>query len=279
MVSLDIPRFLPSGVFSYHSHKLNVNLPFVAATFGTGLIASFAVWCYRDYQDYLALGPGGPPYNVKGWGWITFGIRPFAMSKTGALYVKDYPQDGVHSSIEELPVRKGERAVLGGIAPHRQLSQHSPEIMRQFITNLFSNAAKQHSDLLHIQKSKYERHHDALFVSSELLASRDSANIPETAQIARGELGHAHPDLSVHLYLRPADARRIIEKSWAERHRLAVPKTSWIKNMYAVSDTYLMIYGPRNDAEMEVLRVILENSIRFMTGTENVQRIEWKTAL
>ena len=104
-------------------------------------------------------------------------------------------------------------------------------------------------------------------------------NLPETAHIARGELGHAHPDLSVHLYLSPADARRVIENSWAERHRLSVPKTWWVKNKYAIADTYLMIYGPRDAEEMEVLRVILENSIRFMTGAENVQKLEWRTAL
>lgn len=52
----------------------------------------------------------------------------------------------------------------------------------------------------------YERHHDALFVAHKLLESQPDT-MPNTAIIARGELGHAHPDLSVHLYLSPADAR------------------------------------------------------------------------
>lgn len=88
-----------------------------------------------------------------------------------------------------------------------------------------------------------------------------------------------HPDLSVHLYLSPADARVIIEKGWAERHRLSVPETSWVKNKYAIASTYLMIYGPRDEAEMEVLRVILENSIRFMTGQDEVEKVQWKDIL
>jgi hypothetical protein len=151
-------------------------------------------------------------------------------------------------------------------------------IPAKFVTNLFMNAAKQHPTLLEIQKSKYERLHDALFVSSAILENADS-KIPATARIARGEVGHSHTDLSVHLYLSPPDARHIIEKSWAERHRLSVPKTSWFKNKFAVADTYLMIYGPRNEDEMEVLRVILENSIRYMTGTDDVKEIEWRRAL
>lgn len=37
-----------------------------------------------------------------------------------------------------------------------------------------------------------------------------------------------------------------------------------------------MIYGPRDEEEMEVLRVILENSIRFMTGQDEVEKVQWK---
>jgi hypothetical protein len=114
-----------------------------------------------------------------------------------------------------------------------------------------------------------------LFVSSKLLEHKPE-NLPKTAIIARGELGHAHPDLSVHLYLSPADARVVIEKGWAERHRLSVPEDRWVKNKYAIASTYLMIYGPRDEKEMEILRLILENSIRFMTGKEAVKTVQWK---
>lgn len=148
----------------------------------------------------------------------------------------------------------------------------------QYIENLFTNAARQHHTILETKKSLYERHHDALFVSRMLLESQPEY-LPNTAIIARGELGHVHPDLSVHLYLSPADARVIIEKGWAERHRLSVPETSWVKNKYAIASTYLMIYGPRDEAEMEVLRVILENSIRFMTGQDEVEKVQWKDIL
>lgn len=39
-----------------------------------------------------------------------------------------------------------------------------------------------------------------------------------------------------------------------------------------------MIYGPRDDGELEVLATILRNSIRFMTGVEeeDVEPIGWK---
>lgn len=113
--------------------------------------------------------------------------------------------------------------------------------------------------------SLYERHHPALFLCQDVLKSA-SSGLPNTAIVARGEIGHFHPDLSVHLYVSPADARTLIEKGWAERHRLAVPKTSWVKNQYAVADTYLMVYGPRDEAEVECLQKMLIASMSFMSG-------------
>lgn len=98
---------------------------------GAFLASASVLWCIRDYQKYLALGPGGPPYNIKGWAWITFAVRPFALKASDTTMVSDYPEDGHHIDIKKLPHRHGPRAELGGIAPHRQLSQHAPEHMRQ----------------------------------------------------------------------------------------------------------------------------------------------------
>lgn len=104
-----------------------------AAITGVSTVALSAalVWCIRDYRAYLALGPGGPPYNVLGWAMITFLVRPFALSKSATTSTSDYPVEGAHEDIKALPERKGERATVGGIAPHRQLSQHPPAEMRE----------------------------------------------------------------------------------------------------------------------------------------------------
>ena len=96
----------------------------------TTLAVGAIVWCVRDYHDFLALGPGGAPYNVGGWTIVTL-IRPFALSKGGAKQVSTFPSEGAHEEIQNLPERKGERASVGGIIPHRQLSQHTPKEMQQ----------------------------------------------------------------------------------------------------------------------------------------------------
>ena len=92
-------------------------------------VLSAVVWGVRDYQAFLALGPGGVAHNVKGWLLVTL-LRPFALSKRGALRASDYPSVGAHEEIEALPNRTGPRATVGGIVPHRQLSQHPGEGMK-----------------------------------------------------------------------------------------------------------------------------------------------------
>lgn len=40
--------------------------------------------------------------------------------------------------------------------------------------------------------------------------------------------------------------------------------------MFNVAGTYLMIYGPRDEGELETMKTILENSVKFMTGVEEL---------
>ena len=54
----------------------------------------------------------------------------------------------------------------------------------------------QNGTLLEERLSLYEKHNPALFVRQHILQSEDQA-VPETARIARGEIGHVHPDVSI----------------------------------------------------------------------------------
>ncbi|OJZ83017.1 hypothetical protein ASPFODRAFT_73516 [Aspergillus luchuensis CBS 106.47] len=249
--------------------------PNLLATYSicTSLLALAVAWCANDYRKYLRLGPGGPPYNLYGWALITFTIRPFALSPSGSVWTGDYPSIGAHEYILALPPRHGERALLGGIAPHRQLTQHPAPTMKVHVQRLFDNVVKQNSTLLETKLSLYERHNPALFVHPAYRA-QSGARLPETVSVSRGEIGHMHPDISVHLYVSPADARVLIEKGWAERHRLArqVPFLGR-QHLYNIAGTYLMIYGPRNADEVAVLATILRAAVSFMTGQENVEPI------
>ncbi|KAK1657422.1 hypothetical protein BDP55DRAFT_638754 [Colletotrichum godetiae] len=251
----------------------------------TTLATPLLLWAaYRDYRAYIALGPGGVPHNALGWLLVTLGLRPFALSKSSATWTGDYPDQGSHAEIRALPERNGERAELGGIVPHRQLSQHAPEKMREFIENLFANAVTQNPSLLTTKLSLYERNNPALFLHPQVLSSLASSSGATTTSsstpvVARGEIAHHHTDLSIHLYLAPADAKLAIQKRWAERHRLSLPRGSFLANRLHLADSYLMVYGPRDEEEMEVLAELLRCGVRFMIGREDVGVIEWRRKL
>lgn len=151
---------------------------------------------------------------------------------------------------------------------------------------MFANAVIANGDILEEKLSLYERHNKAIYVRESLLASVSNpknptdARPPPTAVIARGEIGHIHPDYSLHLYLSPAEARVVIEKGWGERHRLSKPSNSWVtfKERGNLADTYLMVYGPRTEEECEAVSVMLRASLRFMTGQERGD-VPWRVLL
>lgn len=124
----------------------------------TTLTVGAIAWCIRDYQEYLALGPGGLPHDIRGWAAVNI-LRPFALSKNGAKQTSTYPSEGAHEEIRSLPNRMGERASVGGIIPHRQLSQHSPEEMKQVWVSPRQTAGEAQCQLLSFlvhQKSTQE---------------------------------------------------------------------------------------------------------------------------
>lgn len=132
---------------------------------------------------------------------------------------------------------------------------------------------EQNSTLVEAKLSHYERHNPALYIHPNVLASTSSA-VPEAARVAQGEIGHIHPDLSIHLYFSEVDAKAIMERGWGERHRLA-RKTPWYypgqKFMFGLAPTYVLVYGPRGEAEFEVVKTLLKTSVRFMTGSTEVK--------
>ena len=74
------------------------------------------------------------------------------------------------------------------------------------------------------------------------------------------EFAHLHPpyDGSLHAAL-PADlARLAVERGWAEPHPIA--------KLGLIPPTIVMIYGPRTEAELEVVADLVDASRRFAAG-------------
>ena len=59
----------------------------------------------------------------------------------------------------------------------------------------------------------------------------------------------------MHIIFSPSDTKEIIEKGWGELHGLA--------GQGAAAKTYMMIYSPRNEMELEISKKILEAAVKY----------------
>ena len=139
--------------------------------------------------------------------------------------------------------------------------------------DLFDGVVTHNPTLLESKLSHYEKHNAAIYVHQSLL-SANASSLPDTAKVAQGEIGHIHPDSSFHLYFSPADARLVIERGWGERHRLARMQPWYFgrkKNLFGIAPSYILLYGPRDQAELSVAKTLLHASVEFMTGRSDVK--------
>jgi phospholipase/carboxylesterase len=68
------------------------------------------------------------------------------------------------------------------------------------------------------------------------------------------EFAHLHPvrDGSLHMALPPGIVDQVVENGWAERHPLA--------GQFGLGTNIVMVYGPRDDVELEVVTALLRAS-------------------
>ena len=151
---------------------------------------------------------------------------------------------GVNSG-NRLPRRPGQRPHTRrrvGTA-HAQLSQNAPVELQE---KLFERARAlpgviTGESLVSVPGAR------ALFLEESL------AEGPEEAFQAGTEFAHIHPayDGSLHVTLPTLMVREVEDKSWGERHPVSPS---------------VMVYGPRDEFELEVVWRLLDASYRFATG-------------
>ncbi len=69
---------------------------------------------------------------------------------------------------------------------------------------------------------------------------------------------HPAPDQSLHVTLPERRAREAIEAGWAEHHPLVAEGR--------LPPTHVMVYAPRDDAELEVVYGLVRESYQFARG-------------
>ncbi|KAL5120237.1 hypothetical protein ACEQ8H_001795 [Pleosporales sp. CAS-2024a] len=229
----------------------------VLTTALTLLLPPLLAWyIHRDYKAFISLGPGGTPSTPLGYLKIKLlslvclrdPLRPMAIP------AHFRPQTGYFAALttgQQLPRRKGARPVIAGIAPQRQKTQQSNAgVYAQLVGRMDALVADPRNRLAQ-RTSCFEKYSMALFATTPIVGTRG------------GEICHAHPsDGSMHMTLHPSDAKILLEQGWGERHPLA--RGGWCRRF--VPKEFVLVYAPRDDAEVDIVLTIVAASIWWVSG-------------
>jgi Luciferase len=147
----------------------------------------------------------------------------------------------------DLPERSGAKPKTMSTNPHQQQSQNpTPEVYELLLSKVF--------DFPHIERRPSAISvpgAQALWLSEEIASAR-----PEAFLIGR-EFAHVHPpyDGSMHMMLPPEVVDEVLAKGWGEPHPMA--------RRGLIPPTAVMVYAPRNAAEVETVLQVIGASYRF----------------
>jgi Family of unknown function (DUF5519) len=84
-----------------------------------------------------------------------------------------------------------------------------------------------------------------------------------------GEICHAHPNGgSMHLNMHPADVKTVVEAGWGERHPFA-HENWWWNLICQVPARFTLLYGPRDEKELEVMKDVIKAAAWWMSGVDS----------
>ncbi|KAL1888229.1 hypothetical protein Sste5346_009703 [Sporothrix stenoceras] len=246
----------------------------------------------RSYRGYLALGPGGIPYNV--WGWLYQGLgQPFAVRDPRSTTDFEKPKSEVlaryggsaraqksYLDIDTtLPAREGSRPTVPGYtAPQRQTTDvaSDPAKTRATQEEFLKAVAAANPTVLEIRPSQLEGTStpalwakDAVILGAKMfdrkptdLPAKGSKKDKKSSTKAKPvrapvEICHAHPEASSHMQFSFGDAYWVVKAGWGERHLLAGSLAA------GVPPTYLIVYAPRNEKELKVWKELVMAAVRF----------------
>ena len=250
---------LPHGApFASVDHP--AQLIFLRLLLSLSLLAVFGMvyrYIQQDYRKFLAMGPGGTPYCFRGYAQLSllsfFKVRnPYIAPETPSRL---RPKTGF---LKGLQPRQGCRPKLVGIAPQRQVTQICSPEMVETLQATIRGLAQECPSHWYVSTSAFEKYNEALFSKFKTFTEPDHY----------GEIVHSHAsDGSMHLTLHPEDVKTVLEKGWGERHPLARGRSWWWYS--PVPRGFMIIYGPRNRAELQQVKSIIRAAAWWVSGVDS----------
>ncbi|KAG9240657.1 hypothetical protein BJ878DRAFT_525010 [Calycina marina] len=216
-----------------------------------------------DYHAWLKVADTALPKNIFGY-ILQLCLSPLR-SKPFDITSYDKPKEiakcGDSGKLSFLPATFPERAgprptILKYMAPNRQTSQLTDDGMHKLVAEAIHELATNHAKHVKVATSVLEKSGDALILNDNITTAHT------IAKKMRREIAHVHAGLgsgefSIHLALSPQDCKKVIEGQWGERMTLSGT---------LMPQEYLLVYTPRTNEEVVVVKEIVEAAIKFMTG-------------
>ncbi|MEM8700196.1 MAG: hypothetical protein AAGF82_00115 [Pseudomonadota bacterium] len=153
------------------------------------------------------------------------------------------------SSNENWPMRSGPKPETTRQIPHSQLTQHGPDKV----------IAKLHDWCFALPDVKNEHSGISVPGARALVLHEECDCNPDAFMVGR-EFAHIHPypdNGSMHVKLSAEDARDVIAAGWGEDHFLVT--------LGHYPPGLIMVFSPRSDEELEVVKRIVALSHAFAT--------------
>src|SRR5687768_1011132 len=147
-----------------------------------------------------------------------------------------------------LPTRSGPRPAITTGIPHAQIDAATgPHLLADLLRRIFAlpGVVEQPTAISTVPGTR------AFWLAPEAPLAH-----PETLVVGR-ELGHVHPDGTLHLTLPPDLAREAIDAGWADPHPLT--------RQWGV-DTYVLLFAPRDAGELDVIARLVAHAHAYVTG-------------
>lgn len=151
-----------------------------------------------------------------------------------------------------LPRRRGPRPTTTATSPHSQLDQQpaDPAARERLAARVFAlPGVTERPSRISVPGAR------ALWLDEPPASAR-----PEAFMIG-AEFAHLHPppDLSLHVALPPDLASAAVAAGWGEPHPMA--------ERGVVAPSVLMVYAPRDEAEVETVARLVKAAWRYATGS------------
>lgn len=219
---------------------------------GTTLLVAAVV----DFYSWVAFGTGGTPPTVSGYLRITRFRFLRLLSNDDLRDASTLPTNGL--SYIDGQLRQRDRApprILRRTLPQRQYPEPLDRAVYERLQGLPAKYATIYPEFLILAKSITEGGStDAIFAKPV----HDITARPHDKALG-DEIAHVHPEEnSLHVWLTPTDARKVIEAGWGERFPLS--------SLSMVDKGWTFLYAPQSMKDVDVIEEIIKAAINCLSG-------------